>query len=93
MRASFAAWFGLIVVATVPVSATAQVPLVGEVFKQVIPSVAVIRARTSEVSTRTSSVSRVKDAGSGVLISADGKVLTAAHVVHAMDEITVEFSG
>jgi S1-C subfamily serine protease len=31
--------------------------------------------------------------GSGVLISADGKVMTAAHVAHAMDEITVEFIG
>jgi serine protease Do len=28
-----------------------------------------------------------------VLISADGKVMTAAHVVHAMDEIFVEFLG
>jgi S1-C subfamily serine protease len=28
-----------------------------------------------------------------VLISADGKVMTAAHVVHAMDEIAVEFIG
>jgi S1-C subfamily serine protease len=93
MRALLAAWFGLIVVATVPVSVTAQEPLVGEVFKKVIPSVAVIRARASDVSTRTGSVSRVKDAGSGVLISADGKVITAAHVVQAMEEITVEFLG
>jgi S1-C subfamily serine protease len=93
MRALLAAWFSLIVVATVPVSVTAQAPLVGEVFKKVIPSVAVIRARASDVSTRTGSVSRVKDAGSGVLISADGKVITAAHVVQAMEEITVEFLG
>jgi serine protease Do len=28
-----------------------------------------------------------------VLISPDGKVMTAAHVVHAMDEITVQFFG
>jgi S1-C subfamily serine protease len=28
-----------------------------------------------------------------VLISADGKVMTAAHVVHAMDEISVQFLG
>jgi S1-C subfamily serine protease len=31
--------------------------------------------------------------GSGVLISSDGQVMTAAHAVHAMDEITVEFLG
>ena len=88
-----AAWFGLFVVATVPVSAAAQAPSVGEVFKKVISSVAVIRARGREVSTRTGSGSRLKDTGSGVLISADGKVMTAAHVVHAMAEITVEFLG
>lgn len=93
MRALLAAWFGLIVVATVPVSAAAQAPSVGEVFKKVIPSVAVIRVRGSEVSTRTGSVSRFKETGSGVLISADGKVMTAAHVVHATEEITVEFLG
>jgi len=29
--------------------------------------------------------------GSGVLISADGKVLTAAHVVQAADKVEVEF--
>src|SRR3990172_3894910 len=29
--------------------------------------------------------------GSGVLISPDGKVMTAAHVVHTADEISVEF--
>ena len=28
-----------------------------------------------------------------MLISADGKVMTAAHVVHAMDEVNVEFIG
>ena len=36
---------------------------------------------------------RFGEIGSGVLISPDGKVMTAAHVVHAMDEITVEFIG
>src|SRR5215475_10531707 len=30
---------------------------------------------------------------SGVMIEADGKVMTAAHVVNAMDEITVEAVG
>ena len=30
--------------------------------------------------------------GSGVLISADGKVLTAAHIVQAADRVVVEFT-
>jgi S1-C subfamily serine protease len=35
-------------------------------------------------------VTRFNETGSGVLISDSGKVLTAAHVVNGMDEITVE---
>lgn len=66
---------------------------VGEVFKKVVPSVAVIRARGREVSAQSGGKVSFKEIGSGVLISADGKVMTAAHVVHAMDEITVEFLG
>jgi S1-C subfamily serine protease len=65
---------------------------VGEVFKKVAPSVVVIRARGREV-TSAAGATTFSEIGSGVLISADGKVMTAAHVVHAMDTITVEFLG
>jgi S1-C subfamily serine protease len=61
------------------------------VFQKVAPSVAVIRARGRDVT--TGGQTRFAETGSGVLISRDGKVMTAAHVVHAMDEITVEFLG
>jgi S1-C subfamily serine protease len=64
---------------------------VGEVFRQVTPSVVVIRARGREVG--GAGESGFTETGSGVLISADGEVMTAAHVVHAMDEITVQFLG
>ena len=47
-----------------------------------------IRAKGRDVS--NVGVTRFSETGSGVLISADGKVMTAAHVVNAMDEITVE---
>ena len=50
-----------------------------------------IRSRGRDVSA-TGQV-RFGEIGSGVLISSDGKVMTAAHVVHTMDEITVEFIG
>ena len=66
--------------------AGAQTP--GEVFRQVVPSVVVIRAKGHEVGS-----GRFSETGSGVLISPDGKVMTAAHVVHALDDITVEFPG
>ena len=72
-----------------PVPAGAQT--VREVFEKVSPSVAVIRARGRDVT--ASGQTRFAETGSGVLISADGKVMTAAHVVHAMDEISVEFIG
>ena len=64
---------------------------VREVFQKVAPSVGVIRARGRDVEARGET--RFAETGSGVLISADGKMMTAAHVVHTMDEIAVEFLG
>ena len=72
-----------------PPSAEAQ--SVGDVFRRVSPSIVVIRSRGRDVV--ASGQVRFGEIGSGVLISADGKVMTAAHVVQAMDEITVEFIG
>ena len=63
----------------------------GEAFRRVNPSVVVIRSRGQEVTAE--GIARFKEIGSGVLISADGKVATAAHVVHTMEDITVEFLG
>jgi serine protease Do len=63
----------------------------GEVYRRVNPSVVVIRAKGEEVT--EDGVSHFKEIGSGVLISADGKIATAAHVVHTMSEVAVEFLG
>jgi len=62
-----------------------------ELFSKVNSSVVVIRARGRDVS--NVGVTRFSETGSGVLVTADGKVMTAAHVVNAMDEITVEAVG
>src|SRR6266403_969171 len=67
----------------------AQTP--GEVFRKVAPSVVVIRAKGRDIG--TGGQSRFAETGSGVLISPDGKVMTAAHVVHSMNDISVEFLG
>src|SRR5215469_12517898 len=63
----------------------------GEVYRRVNPSVVVIRARGQEVTDQ--GMARFREIGSGVLISADGKIATAAHVVHTMNEVVVEFLG
>jgi S1-C subfamily serine protease len=63
----------------------------GEVYRRVNPSVVVIRARGEEVT--EGGLSHFREIGSGVLISADGKIATAAHVVHTMNEVAVEFLG
>jgi S1-C subfamily serine protease len=77
------------VLLAMPALAGAQT--VREVFEQVAPSVVVIRAKGRDVT--ASGQTRFVETGSGVLVSSDGEVMTASHVVHAMDEITVEFLG
>jgi serine protease Do len=69
----------------------ARAQSVSELFRRVAPSVVVIRAKGRDVG--AGGQSRFNETGSGVLISPDGNVMTAAHVVHAMDELTVEFLG
>jgi serine protease Do len=69
----------------------ADAETIRELFKKVAPSVVVIRARGRDVT--EGGETRFSETGSGVLISTDGKVMTAAHVVHAMDQLSVEFLG
>ena len=75
-----------------PSVVTAPAQSVDELFGKVSQSVVVIRAKGREVSTGRG-VTGFTETGSGVLISGDGKVMTAAHVVHTMDEIAVQFPG
>src|SRR5215813_475364 len=89
MQRSLAAFLIIGVVVWLAPGVEAQTP--GEVFRKVVASVVVIRAKGHEVA--TTGQTRFSETGSGVLISPDGKVMTAAHVVHAMDEISVEFLG
>ena len=79
----------LVLLATVP---PAPAQDVGELFRTINPSVVVVRAKGREV-TGARGIGTFNETGSGVLISAKGEVMTAAHVVHSMDEITVEFLG
>jgi len=72
-------------------SAHAQSQSLDDLFTRVSPSVVVVRSKGRDVGAE--GVTRFNETGSGVLISSDGKVMTAAHVVNGMDEITVEGIG
>src|SRR5215510_9824078 len=71
--------------------ASAEPPTLGDLYRKASPSVVVIWAKGREVS--MSGVARFGEIGSGVLVTGDGKVVTASHVVHGMEDITVEFLG
>ena len=70
------------------VAPAAQAQNLDDIFRKVNPSVVVIRAKGRDVG--AGGVTRFNETGSGVLISDSGRVMTAAHVVNGMDEITVE---
>ena len=64
---------------------------VRDVFDKTSPSVVLIRGRGRDVAAGGRGLTYITEIGSGVVVSGDGSVITAAHVVQAMDEITVEF--
>src|SRR4030095_8153048 len=74
-----------------PALAQGQNEALGDPYRRVSESGVVIRAGGQEVT--EDGLVGFKEVGSGVLISADGKVATAAHVVQQMEDITVEFLG
>lgn len=69
-----------------------RAPTVGEVFGRVHTSVVTIgtRGRTGPVDA-SGQVTAQGGIGSGVLVSGEGRILTAAHVVHTADEVVVGF--
>ena len=69
----------------------ASAETIAELFDRVHRSVVVIRAVETNVPAEEGQEASVSSVGSGVLISNDGKILTAAHLVHAASKITVEY--
>jgi serine protease Do len=70
---------------------TASAETISDLFERVHRSVVVIRALEMDVPAEEGESPTISSVGSGVLISTDGKILTAAHLVHAASKITVEF--
>ena len=63
------------------------------IFEKVNPTVVVIHTKDNQ-SNRQKSINKTfnkKHLGSGVVISDDGKIMTASHLVHSADSIYVEF--
>jgi serine protease Do len=82
----------LVLLATVWPLAPAGAETLGQVFKRVNGSVVVVRTtENAVVGQGPGHLTSLPGLGSGVLVSADGKVMTAAHIVQTADEITVEF--
>jgi serine protease Do len=72
-------------------AAQAQTAGLDDLFTRVSPTVVVVRSKGRDVG--AGGITRFTETGSGVLVSSDGKAMTAAHVVNGMDEITVEGIG
>ena len=82
----------ILAAALLPVFApAARAQNLDELFRKVSPAVVGVRAKGRDVGPM--GIFRFNETGSGVLISSDGRVATAAHVVNGMDEITVEGVG
>ena len=84
-------WLSFLIIALIAFDGSAQ--QLRDVARQVDASVVVIKTveKNLLVAPQSMFVSS-PGSGSGVLISSDGQVLTAAHVVQAADKLEVEFS-
>ena len=92
MKLTSRLFFVLSVVTFFSISITANAQELRDAFRKVKQSVVIVRTKRIEVSpTADDPMSIVDGLGSGVLISNDGKILTAAHVVQTADAVSVEF--
>jgi len=86
--------FGVALVALLCASHLVLAQQLRDSFRRVKASVVVVHSDDPKP-TSSSRPGEVEDSGvgSGVLISSDGKILTAAHVVEGEDRLVVEFAN
>jgi len=82
----------LLIAVTLFFASQAQAQQLREMFSKANPSVVVIRTVERRVTPQAQGLTSLPGLGSGVVISTDGKILTAAHVVQAADQVAVEFA-
>jgi serine protease Do len=91
IQSPFAFVLTLLMFSTLSVTTNAQ--QLRDAFRKVSQAVVIVRTKRVEVAPSADEPLAITDGlGSGVLISNDGKVLTAAHVVQTADVASVEFS-
>jgi serine protease Do len=89
----FRSWVLMMVLCVASAPGWCETPSLVEVFKRVNPAVVEIHTQETDLAPEPEGRPvKVTSLGSGVLISRDGKVLTAAHLVQAADAIEVEFA-
>ena len=85
-----AAAMALVGLGGTPRPATAQ--QIAELFRKVSPSVVLVRTLERGMAPGASAgLTTIPGLGSGVVISGEGKIMTAAHVVQTADRVAVQF--